>query len=301
MRAQIHSLRFLLTRPLAFALGDFYSPIYDLREVLKRYRDPAALPYPPTVAGIDLSLARQVKLWDDWRPLLAKSQVPFADGRYKPSNHYGIGDAIIYACMLRWLRPSRIIEVGSGSSSALALDVRDYFKLSMHMTFIEPYPKLLNSLLKPEDHESVDILPSGVQEVPRERFDDLRSGDLLFIDSTHIVKTGSDVLFELFEVLPRLKPGVVVHFHDCYYPFEYPRAWVEKNFGWNELYAIRAFLTDNDRWEILFFNDFFAKFERDRIERDAPEVLRNPGGGLWLRKMSVKDAHEKGSSDSGMT
>jgi hypothetical protein len=99
------------------------------------------------------------------------------------------------------------------------------------------------------------------------------------------VKTGSDVVYELFEILPRLRSGVVVHFHDVFYPFEYPFEWVVvRNYSWNELYALRAFLMGNQDWEIMFFNDYFARIERDRIARDAPEILRNPGGGLWLRR-----------------
>jgi hypothetical protein len=77
----------------------------------------------------------------------------------------------------------------------------------------------------------------------------------------------------------------VVHFHDVFYPFEYPRLWaLERNYSWNEIYALRAFLMGNQDWEIMFFNDYFARVERARVARDAPEVLDNPGGGLWLRR-----------------
>ena len=100
------------------------------------------------------------------------------------------------------------------------------------------------------------------------------------------MKTCSDVVFELFEILPRLKPGVVVHFHDAFYPFEYPREWViNRNYSWNELYALRAFLMGNRDWEIMLFNDYFVRAERALVERTAPEVLQNAGGGLWLRRL----------------
>ena len=76
-----------------------------------------------------------------------------------------------------------------------------------------------------------------------------------------------------------------MHFHDVFYPFEYPGEWVmDRNYSWNELYALRAFLTGNRDWEIVFFNDYFARTERARIERDAPQILGNAGGGLWLRR-----------------
>ncbi len=229
-------------------------------------------------------------MWESWKPLLDdvnRVLVNDPTRRYQlPSSSYDIGDATIYVCMLRHLCPERLIEVGSGSSSAVALDTFDqFFTKRPRITFIEPYPALLKSLLKREDWASIEIVASGVQEVAPSFFDDLQRNDLLFIDSTHIVKTGSDVVFELFEVLPRLRSGVVVHFHDVFYPFEYPCEWViDRNYSWNELYALRAFLTGNRDWEILFFNDYFARAERMRVERDAPQILDNPGGGLWLRR-----------------
>jgi hypothetical protein len=119
-----------------------------------------------------------------------------------------------------------------------------------------------------------------------ELFEQLQPGDFLFIDSTHILRTGSDVCFELFEILPRLASGVIVHFHDVFWPFEYPAEWiVDENRSWNELYALRAFLTDNGKWKILFFNNYFAKLERSLVEKTFPTFLRNPGGALWLQRL----------------
>ena len=85
--------------------------------------------------------------------------------------------------------------------------------------------------------------------------------------------------------MPRLSPGVWVHFHDMFWPFEYQRSWiVEENRSWNELYAVRAFLTDNAHWQVAMFNDYFAKLERDLIESTYPKFNRNPGGALWIQK-----------------
>ena len=188
--------------------------------------------------------------------------------------------------MLRHLRPAQIIEIGAGASSAVALDTFDrFFAERPRGCFIDPYPALLQSMLTPQDNATVEIIEAAIQDVLLARFDALQGNDILFIDSTHVVKTGSDVTYELFEILPRIRSGVVVHFHDVFYPFEYPRQWaVDRNYSWNEIYALRAFLTGNRDWEILFFDDYFARIERARVERDAPEVLANPGGGLWLRR-----------------
>ena len=284
------NLRFLMAAPLAYPPGHFYSPICNPADLKQRYRDPRTTTPPPALHGIDLAHDAQVRLWESWTPFLADGRTLTANDpshRYRlPSSSYDIGDAMIYVCMLRHLQPERLIEVGSGSSSAIALDTFDrFFAVRPRCSFIEPYPALLKSLLKPNDEDTIEIIETGVQDVPIGFFAALESNDLLFIDSTHILKTGSDVVYELFEILPSLQPGVVVHFHDVFYPFEYPRQWVlDKNYSWNELYALRAFLTGNRDWEILFFNDYFALVEHARVERDAPEILSNPGGGLWLRK-----------------
>jgi hypothetical protein len=114
----------------------------------------------------------------------------------------------------------------------------------------------------------------------------MQAGDILFIDSTHVMKTGSDVCQELFEILPRLKPGVLIHFHDVFWPFEYPAAWVvQENRSWNELYGLRAFLMYNAAFQVEFFSDFFCQHFRPRIEAEFPTMLKNTGGSLWLRKV----------------
>lgn len=287
---RLFNLRFLFSAPLAYAPGHFYSPICDPAELRYRYRDPRTVARPDEIPEIDLAQDSQVALWESWVPLFHDVSRVLANDpsqRYtSASRAFGIGDAFIYSCMLYHFRPERLIEVGSGSSSAVALDVFDrLFPKRPRVTFIEPYPDLLESLLKPEDKGSVEIVRSCVQDVEPKIFDDLQKNDVLLIDSTHIVKTGSDVVFELFEILPRLRPGVIVHFHDVFYPFEYPREWViDGNYSWNELYTLRAFLMGNRHWEILFFNDYFAYVERSRVERDAPQILGNPGGSLWLRR-----------------
>ena len=133
----------------------------------------------------------------------------------------------------------------------------------------------------------VEILESRVQDVPLSTFAALEPGDLLFIDSTHVLRTASDVCLELLEILPRLPSGVLVHIHDVFWPFEYPRDWVlDENRSWNELYALRAFLIGNREWRVLMFNHYFVQVERARIAASYPEFLNNPGGALWLQRVT---------------
>jgi hypothetical protein len=287
---KLSNARYLFAAPLAYAPGHFYSPICDPNELKRRYRDPWKTTPPRDLPGIDLAHEAQISLWESWKTFLPEARALAQNDpsrRYNlPSRSYGIGDAVIYMCMLRHLQPQRLVEVGSGFSSAVALDTFDrFFAKRPTISFIEPYPALLQSLLQPRDEGSVEIVATDVQDAPIDYFYKLQRNDVLFIDSTHIVKTGSDVLFELFDVMPRLRSGVVVHFHDVFYPFEYPSEWaLARNYSWNEIYTLRAFLMGNHDWEIMFFNDYFARTERARVERDAPEILESPGCGLWLRR-----------------
>jgi predicted O-methyltransferase YrrM len=204
---------------------------------------------------------------------------------YYDQSFFCYADAIFLYSFLRHSTPRRIIEVGSGFSSAVILDtVERFFLQPPALTFIEPYPERLRGLLKSQDAGVTQIIESKVQAVPLETFQALRAGDLLFIDSTHVVKCGSDVQFLMFEVLPQLSPGVVVHFHDVFYPFEYPAEWLLKGIYWNEDYFLRAFLSYNSEWEIVFFNTYVATVFRDFLREKMPLCLKNTGGSLYIRR-----------------
>jgi hypothetical protein len=268
--------------------GHFYSPIVDVGEASRHLNALAQNP-PETLLGITIDRPELVRNWHSLLPFL--TTVPFPDAkdagyRYAFENPaYSWGDASILHSMLRRHRPKRLIEIGSGYSSACSLDtVEKYLDGDCEITFIEPYPQLLRDLIG-EETPRIRVLDKPVQEIPLETFDQLEAGDFLFIDSTHVLRTGSDVCFELFEILPRLATGVFVHFHDMFWPFEYPRQWViDENRSWNEVYAVRAFLTQNASWRIVMFNDYFAKYERPLIESTFPKFMRNTGGALWLER-----------------
>jgi hypothetical protein len=192
--------------------------------------------------------------------------------------------------MMRMYKPERIIEVGSGFSSAVMLDTNQlFFNNSLELTFIEPYPQdRLYGLLRAGDKNQVKIYEKGLQQTDPAIFGELNVNDILFIDSTHVSKTGSDVNHAFFNVLPLLKKGVLIHFHDIFYPFEYPEAWVmgSSGFGWNEAYTLRTFLMNNSDYEIVLFNTFMEYFHEDWFRQHMPLCLKNLGGSIWLRKCS---------------
>jgi len=199
---------------------------------------------------------------------------------------YGYSDAIFLYGMIRHAVPKRIVEVGSGHSSCAMLDTIDlHLDRQVEATFIEPYPDRLLSLLRSEDLGRVKILTERVQDVGLDPFLALDRNDILFIDSSHAMKIGSDVNYLLGEILPRLRLGVYVHFHDIFYPFEYPKEWVSEGRAWNEAYALRAFLAFNEAFEIVLFNTYLERFHREMFERDMPLCLLNEGGSIWLRRV----------------
>lgn len=152
------------------------------------------------------------------------------------------------------------------------------------ITLVEPYPGRLLSLLRSGDEDQVRIINKKVQQVPSELFSSLESGDLVFIDSSHVVKCGSDLQHFLFDILPVLPSGIFVHFHDVLYPFEYPPAWLKQGRYWNESYFLRAFLSYNSEWNIYFFNDYVASLFGDFLKDKMPLCLKSPGSSLYIQR-----------------
>lgn len=268
--------------------GHFYSAIADRGDIKSRWnsiygRDPKA------IAGVDLRLDSQWALVAELSKLL--ESMPFGEHphgglRYGFENGaYSYADGTFLHLMLRSLRPRRIIEVGSGHSSACTLDtVGRFLGGETSCTFIEPYDALLRSLLRPRDEEAVEILTTTVQNVPVARFEELEANDLLFIDSTHVSKVGSDVNYLFFEVLPALKPGVYVHIHDVFPGFEYPWEWVEEGRAWTEDYLLRAFLQFNPAFEVVLWVPLLSVVDPERLYAAVPVAAKNPGGAIYLRR-----------------
>ncbi|MYZ47061.1 class I SAM-dependent methyltransferase [Propylenella binzhouense] len=269
-------------------VGHYYSPVVNPAELVGPRR-PRRDIEPDAIAGIDLSVTRMRNFW--MQNADAIRATPFPDSldparRYYAVNDiFAIGDATILRAMILANRPRRIIEIGSGFSSAVMLDTIDEAHLDTTLLLIEPYTERLRSRLKAEDDARVEILESPVQDVPPETFSVLEANDILFIDSTHVLKTGSDVHYELFSILPVLKPGVVIHFHDIPFPFEYADEWIfERRYSWNEAYAVRAFLMHNYAYRVEFMNSLFHSKAQDAIQAIFPRFNVNPGASLWIRK-----------------
>ena len=275
--------------PEPYPRGHYYSPLPDISEVQSR----AAILFRE-----DIDLGPSI----DLKPEMQQQLLTELAGYYgdfcwpeQPSNylrfHLGQsvfchGDAIILHAMLRHFAPKRIIEVCSGFSSALMFDVNARFLQGQtQLTFIDPYPEQLLSLFHNNDLEKCTVIGDKLQNVPLCTFHQLEANDILFVDSTHVSKIGSDVNRIVFDILPILRPGVLVHFHDVLWPFEYFLEWIAEGKAWNEAYLLRAFLQYNSHFEIILFNSFVGHAFKELLESSMPMFLRNTGGSLWLRKV----------------
>jgi hypothetical protein len=267
--------------------GHFFSPIPNLREVNDNER--RIWRYPRQFPGIDLNEEEQLKLFELFAsyyedfPYLSAS----ASGlRYSADNGaFSLADAFSLSCMIRHLHPKKIIEIGSGHSSCVTLDMNElFFGGRIDCIFVEPFPELFLSLLKSEDAGNIKLIHRKAQDVDLSLFKTLDAGDILFIDSTHVSKIDSDVNYLIFQVLPILNQGVHVHFHDVIYPFEYPRAWVYEGRAWNEAYLLRGFLQYNIAFKIVFFSSFLVHFFQTHFEERLPLYLGNSGASIWLRR-----------------
>lgn len=269
--------------------GHFYSPVLDRAEVAAN--ESRLWPAQPRLpAGIDFNDASHRQLLEVEFPRYIAdfdytgSGGVFGTGYSTDNPQFGWLDAKALFVLLRAWRPARVIEVGSGHSSLLMADVNKRFlDGNTRITCIEPYPEpFLDDPVCGIDR----LIQAKVQDVPLEEFDALAAGDVLFIDSSHVSKAGSDVNHLFFEVLPRLASGVRIHIHDVFLPFEYPRSWLlEQGRSWNEQYLLQALLMYNPQFEIVFGSSYCAWKYPELMHHTIVGTEAVAGGGsLWIEK-----------------
>lgn len=270
-----------------FPPGHFYSPIADLNDISERQESiwcqRIAMP------GIDWNEEFQLWLLPKFAPYITEINFPNeANGDIRQyfyaNDQYPALDAEVLFCILRHFIPSRVIEVGSGFSSLITAQVnRDFLGNEMEFTCIEPYPR---GCLQQPIYGLSQLIQRKVEDIPPEFFLSLGKNDVLFIDSSHVSKIGSDVNHLFFEIIPRLQRGVLVHIHDIFLPDEYPKEWmIHEGRHWNEQYLVRAFLQFNSDFEVIWASHFMATRHRDLIAETFPRFPEfGAGGSLWLRR-----------------
>ncbi len=267
--------------------GHYYSPLFH-RKNLAEEAAQLAKEVPRHLPHISLDenrlLANLCSMDLAGRPVGFPRQ-PDPLWRYHAENgSYPDNDAACLAGMARIFRPKRILEVGCGFSSALAFDLNDFeWNHSIDLCFVDPDPGRMLSLLREGDKKDLKLHRKRLQDTDPNLFQTLEAGDFLIIDSTHVAKTGSDVNYLFFEIFPRLAPGVLVHIHDIFWPFEYPVSWLEEGRSWNETYFLRAFLMHNKEWSIEMCNTWLMRFYPEALKESMPGISLE-GASLWLCK-----------------
>lgn len=282
-----------MPKPAAHPDGHFYSPVVDPDDILLHKE--LIWPAEPEVLGIDFNDGHHRRVLEEYFPRhighydyaeKAPCEDAELEGFYTQNSQFSWLDARALFVLLREWRPRRIIEVGSGYSSLLMGDVNHRFLGGgCEITCIEPYPR---PFLERGIAGLSRVIVQPVQQVPLATFAALEAGDILFIDSSHVAKTGSDVNYLVFDVLPRLARGVRIHIHDIFLPHEYLYSWVvEENRSWNEQYLVRALLMYSNAFGVLFGCSY--AFHR------YPQLVRNAlglpgghafgGGSLWIERI----------------
>jgi methyltransferase family protein len=275
----------------------FYQPIPDTQSLPETLWD-----RPSELVGIDMNDVMQLDLLRNHFPEFRHEYDQFpVQPTGEPSRfHFNNGlfdgtDALVAYCMIRHFQPRLIVEVGSGFSSLLAAEAIAKNKNSA-LICIDPFPL---DFLRQGFPGLRSLIENKVEDIDLEFFSQLQSADILFIDSSHTVKIGGDVNYLFLEVLPRLKPGVIVHVHDIFLPFDYRRDWVKDRLRfWTEQYLLQAFLTFNSEFEVLMANhylvhryleDLKAAFPNlESLKAALPGSVKWDGGSFWMRRRAAK-------------
>ena len=196
-------------------------------------------------------------------------------------------DAWALEAMIRHHRPKRFIEVGSGFSSLVTARVnREHFDTGIEFVCVEPYPRQF--LLDGVPGIS-GLRVEKIQDTPLDVFTSLGRNDIVFVGTSHVVKTGGDVPWIYNQILPRLAPGVVVHMHDVGLPGDYPPAWVLDGWGWNETYLVNAFLAFNVAFAVRFSSPMLVQRRREALLAAFPDYVDHEtraGSSLWIQRAS---------------
>jgi hypothetical protein len=309
--------------PLFVPPGHFYSPVPDPRALDARLD--ALIDGRRTLPGLETHDEVQFALARKLLAFLAEFDPPATEAReraryWSENPFYPFGDAAVLSLVVRELAPRRAVEIGSGFSSAALLDARDR-ELARGRTgvlervrFVEPFPDRLVDLLRPEERAALARDPAAdgaltldarpLEESDLSFVERLGAGDLLIVDSSHVLKTGSDVFVLFDRILPALARGVWIHVHDVAWPFEYPRAWVEQGRAWNEAYALKLFLQYNAAFALRLQMGFVLSREPVLLARalglpggldgELPpgfplaavrRLLANPGSAAWIERV----------------
>ncbi len=263
----------------------YYHPIPNTHQLEKYYSTPSLS------QGIDFRQVYQLKLLQEIIPKYSREFNNFPLKQEKPNSFFLHNDGFcgidphVYHSFIRHFKPDTIIEIGSGHSTLLGYQAISLNNSGSKLIVIDPWPKdFIHSFIS-QIHPGLEYIPCKVEELDTHFFSLLKENDILFIDSSHVIRTGGDICFLILEVLPSLPSGVLIHFHDIYLPSEYPREIIlEQHMFWTEQYLLQAYLTENDRVEVLFASNYMSHEHKDIIKTTFPNAIWWIGASFWIRK-----------------
>jgi hypothetical protein len=265
---------------IQLVLKTYYSPIPDIRQLPGSFWD-----RPDPLLGIAFDLDAQVATLHELSDQLREFAPQPGRYGYAPDNpSYPPVDARLLYAMIRRHRPRRVLELGSGHTTrviaqACSANAREGHRA--HFRAVDPYPIAVD-----DDLPGLDELSRvEVQQTPDDSLTSLGAGDVLVVDTTHVVKTGSDVNYIVLRLLPMLAPGVLVHFHDIHLPYEYPKYFADMGLYWAEQYLLQAFLTMNPNYEIVCAVSALCRDRYDDAVLAGLVRAGESGAAFWLRRL----------------
>jgi predicted O-methyltransferase YrrM len=268
----------------------FYEPIPDLRSLPNRLWETES-----ALVGLSMNEEFQLDLLNDFSKTYKSEYETFPLERtgaeikfYLKNGRFQAVDAEILYCMIRRYKPKRIFEIGSGYSTLLSAQAVEFNREkeghACELIAYEPYPA---EWLKRGFPGLSGLVEKRVEDVPVEEFEKLEDHDILFIDSSHALRIGGDVQYEILEILPRLAPGVAVHFHDIFLPQEYPKDWILKEHSfWTEQYVLHAFMAFNSCFEVVWGSNFLRVNHSALLIAAFPSLVKSPSrpASFWIRR-----------------
>ena len=263
-------------------IKNYYEPQFDfdnLKSDLKKKRN---------LPGVDLNTKNQLNLLKkfEYKQELIDLNLDNKNSNINfniDNNFFERGDAEIYYQVIRFFKPKKIVEIGSGQSTLISLEAIKKNKLennsSAKLICIEPYE---NDWL---ENLGIEVMRKKIEDVDLDLCKNLEANDILFIDSSHIIRPQGDILKEFLEILPVLKPGVIIHIHDIYTPRDYPERWLKKeNRFYNEQYLVEAMLDNSKRYSVLLALNFLKNDYFVELKKHCPYLIDSTEpGSFYLR------------------
>lgn len=267
-------------------IKNYYEPQFDfdkLKHDLKKKRN---------LPGVNLNTENQLNLLKkfSYKQELIDLNLDSKDSNINfniDNNFFERGDAEIYYQIIRFFKPKKIVEIGSGQSTLIALEAIKKNKLENNslaeLICIEPYE---NNWL---ENLGIEVLRKKIEDVELDLCKNLEANDILFIDSSHIIRPQGDILKEFLEILPVLKPGVIIHIHDIYTPRDYPERWLKKETRfYNEQYLVETMLDNSNRYSVLLALNFLKNDYFEELKKQCPYLINSTEPGSFYLKINPR-------------